>query len=350
MWVDRIERQAGMFVGVTLSRDGIRSTVPVEKALALRVDVTRSHRTALNTDFLSWKKASTARYTNEFGYRLNVTENHAIYSFEADGTTVLIPALVLMRAIFAAPAILCDFLYRPQALDFLCTPIFEGSEVEIKIVPKSLTSAVRNRPAILPRLTWFHFFPSARKMWHSVYRSACDGTLSLSLPAARADLSLRGVKKNGTLYVTDASIWTVQPNEPAYSWVPAGVAQFCFDKRKTLGKATKRATRDDGIPRTRDGTFELSEVEWNAIKSTVRYREGLENPRLRCDPKIVLSGILEKLGTGRSWAETEIQWPSRDVLNNTYLYLKKTGRWENMLSALRAVREPAAAVGYPYQT
>jgi hypothetical protein len=339
-----------MFVGVMLSRDGIKSTVPIEKALASRVDVTRSYRTTLNTDFLSWEKASTAEYANEFGYRLNVTENHVIYSFETDGITVLIPALVLVRAIFAAPAILCDFLYRPQALDFLCAPIFEGSKVEIKIVPKSLTAAIRNRPAILPRLTWFHFFPSARKMWHSVYRAACDGTLSLSLPAARADLSLRGVKKNGTLYVTDASIWTVQPNEPAYPWVPADVAELCFDKRKTSGKATKHATRDDGIPRTRDGTFELSELEWNAIKSTVRYREGHQSPRLRCDPKLVLSGILEKLGTGRSWAETEIQWPSRGVLNSTYSYLKKTGRWENMLLALRKIREPAASAGHPYQT
>lgn len=98
------------------------------------------------------------------------------------------------------------------------------------------------------------------------------------------------------------------------------------------------------------GILELSDLEWNAIKGIARYREGRQSPRRQYDPKLIVSGILEKLGTGRSWAETEIQWPSRSALGGAYSYLKETGRWENMLVALRKVRARSGPTAHPHQT
>lgn len=130
------------------------------------------------------------------------SKRHHVYRFDGD-PVVWIPALLLIRALFAGSRVTEKVLMCPNGVDFLGSAQLVDDAVEI--VPGPLYSNP-GRYAALPRLiAWTQTCADARQSHASVLHAASSGEISLRLPDARMTCWVRGLRTDGGLLVTEVN-------------------------------------------------------------------------------------------------------------------------------------------------
>lgn len=107
---------------------------------------------------------------------------HAVFSATADGTSIFVPAALLIRALWLWSESALEALMTPNGLDvFLGRTVEDGQVVALATGPlRSSQPGDRH----LRTLSWLTQQEAARHSWGSVLTNAHLGVLDLSLPVA----------------------------------------------------------------------------------------------------------------------------------------------------------------------
>lgn len=295
-------------------------------------------RTQLSTDFRSWRAASFNEFAFAMGAKAEVPEQHLTWCFIHDGRRYVVPALVLMRALFRPTARMLGFLYRPQSLEDVCTFSRPSKPDECHVAAiQSLGDRVsRIRPYLLFPLSWYFCFPSARVAWSSVLRLGNEGQLGLELPQATVKLVLTGQAYAQNVYVTAIHLLEATALEEPLEFADTHPRVIPFIAG-TLMKVTKETSAPKQLVALRGGIASVSDEEWAEIHP--QLETGFSGRLARGNLRATLDGVLQKLCYATSWQATKYPAGLTHTAASTALHRWRVdGRWEKVEAILRRRR------------
>ena len=344
-WVESLDRHNGKLVARVAGVGRPKGLVELD-AMHLPnlpgITSSRLRRVRIDSDFEAWSISSTKEYFAGFDFDLDAEEHHQVFAIMHDGVRYLIPALVLMKAMFRPFHQLAAFLFAPHGLELLSIPDLGSKEPSVHLMPGTLDTHSKRQASVREPLSWFWCFPTARKCWDSVYLWACKGKLAMDLPTGKIRLVVKGKKQAGTCYVTECSVIQVDIQERPHEFAQAHRRFIVFHEGASLGD-TRRGKRSRPAPLSdskllmRNGIWFLSDEEWDAIKPIAAPNL---SPYRKHDLRIVLDGIIEKIGSGTPWQK--MTYKAGDWRNACWEYrkLRNGGEWERICLILAQTRAP----------
>jgi hypothetical protein len=300
-----------------------------------------------NISFADWrelKPAETDAVAEELGFPPGCS-GQAFYGFEAEGQRYIIPAGVLMCALFRPFHGIAKYLFAPQGLDNLCIPYgnCEKPELLFFITPRRATGMQADKAqGILNSLSWMHCFPSARQMWCSVSEYAMQGRLDLKLPIGLFQYAgSAGLLASGDVLICDFRIRLLKTEEEPIAQFSMHTKTIEFErvlhKLNTVGIAQQNNCKylpDLTIP-LRDGDWTLTDKEWAAIEDIVV----LINTQGRfANARRLLNLQLQKLSQGLPWSRVTIGQQEQTACRKSLNRMQVDGRWDILVKRLRGLR------------
>jgi hypothetical protein len=318
-----IDFNNGRFTGTAVNQDGILDALPLSDLYRRGLPTAvKPARRRIDTNFADWRPVEMDEYLEAFGFKVptEVEICQQVFETESGNRRFVIPVLALMRALFRPTKHLLPTMFRPQALDQVCRLNSSADGLTIDVDAKWASNRVSTGHSDWNGLLgWMLAHPSANAMAGSVHHQALHGRIGMSLPSARALIVLRGLEVGRTMFVTDASVTTITPEDlPVFAIV--GVEKVMVLHDRALQKGGNRPERAGRytVPMRSDGTVELSDDEWLKIEPLI------DKPRKRHVPfklpqRDLLNGILDKLATGTAWQKVSY----------------RTGNWLNASAAFQ---------------
>lgn len=263
---------------------------------------------------------------------------HQAFETEVDGQVVVLPTLLLMRALFAPAKFFLPAVFQAQALDYLTwlTPTEAGFRMVIDANWYRTAVFTSNIRDCAPVFIWLRSCRTAEAMVSSIHRNSLGGAVALDPPEATVDVKLAGVPLGRRLLVTELRLMKLAANEAPSLVVEGFSPSVPYAARVVSGKrlGERVAPRTD-IPAHPDGTYEISDSEWEELRPTFASKYP---GRVVLDQRRILDGVLRKLATGLPWRS--MTYSVGDWKNAAFAchHLKKRGRLEGFLSQLRDLR------------
>jgi hypothetical protein len=235
-------------------------------------------------------------YLEAFGIRARSSENqHAVYALRRERSTIVIPALALIRGCYQPTRILLAEMFRPQALHRMAYT--DPSDIRrIRIVaPWSRNHFVKERSPVRV-LEWLLNDPSARQLANSVHENAMCGRIGFNFSPLELDVNISGIRRGTTIFATSV---TVQR-----ALLSSASAYAAGELHSLLALASNGAAGVSRTPlhveRGPDGRLQLSAEEWDSVRTRLRMSR---KPRTsENDLKEVFENILLKLTSDEtSW-------------------------------------------------
>ena len=241
-----------------------------------------------------------------------------------DGTRVLVPALVLMRALFRPTKFLLPMMFRAQALDrirfldFTCTP----TEV---VVGANWYGAYGSGDEVRECISWMTFFPSAVRLAASVHDSAMRGEIGMNMPHGNARTTMHGLKLGDALFVTEMRVMSIHTDEEPILAAKGCPQDFVLRDVYREGHYKGGLTVISKIPPAKNGELDVSDAEWAEIEPMLL--EGQRRNSERVSQRHLFDAILQKINFNTSWRTlvpksgqgnnarfAERNWRSRETL------------------------------------
>jgi hypothetical protein len=336
-WVDGIDRVNGRLMPMAIRADGSRLPVEPSQLQLAHVKTVTVRKRLLQSNFKAWGQAGAQEYLSGLGAPLTTSENHLVFSVEHDRMRFLVPAVVLLRALFRPYHLLADFLFAPQGLEQVCVPNADTRGM-VHWTLRELRQRQGNLASLHQPLAWMWSFPSAHKLWHSVYDHARGGRLGFCLPEGDVDLIVRGVCSGNTVYATEARVTRIVTGERPYTYAAGHPGIIAFHDGSALtGRSLPRAIAHDSALQAVRGRWSVSDAEWKRIepillKQQVKYKRRLHSLRG------LLDGVVTKLGTGASWKSISYSVGNWNNVTREYQQWVKDGRWARVRSVLIEMR------------
>ncbi|MGQ7935497.1 transposase [Paraburkholderia sp. D1E] len=343
MWLDRFERVDGKLAVVGVDQCGQSTFIPPEQMYKSKPrNLRNSDAITLRTSFCDWTQTSTCEYAAAFGTISGVTELHETYVVPTQSTRVVLPALQLQRALLGAPSVVAQYVYAPNGLEHLCSPILDNKDFSIGFLSKKQLGRTRTRNSFIQRIEWFYAFPSAYRAWSSFYRLACCGKIGVELPAAEVLMSAHGKYVGDTLYVHGLDILELTPLEPPLEWAEINRERYVVAGGLAEHIAARK-TQDTRL-RPRSDKWDMTDDEWIAIEPIASHRSHPDRPGRpsRHLLRDVVDGVIIKLGTGISWSELWNQRAAYGASPTFHKRMKVDGRWDKIVEILVRTRQQAS--------
>lgn len=325
--VEAANNQVSKLVLTELARCG----VPTPKALV---------RQKLEVRFADFNTCSAHEYLAHFGMcaRAADTDLHQVFEVESDGVRYLVPALVMMRALFRPTEHLLHRMFAPSALERTCRLDCVGEELRVVVdAPWANLAAVSRNSDWEGPLRWMMLSPSARRLADSVHQYAMAGLIAMDLPDGQAKVVFAGVRGPEAVLVTEVRILTVRPSDapdlPAADWVP----RVDYINRDWLAGRNTRDSLLFEVPPRDDGGIELSNEEWAVVAPLLAGTRKVNRPYQLCQ-RAIFDGILGKLATGKSWREATYKVGDWRNAATSYNRWNSRGTFSEAMQALRDMR------------
>ena len=338
-WIESIGREGSVLRPIYVDKDGNHALGSLTECK--RRMVVRGYQAAklLDVPLESLEPADPAEYLAAMGLESVDPRGHEIFVFEHDGKRIYIPAAVLLQSLISRLFRVGDRLFEAASLARVASPIITDGALSIKYDRKVTLNVSGQLPCVQSRFTWLTCFPSARRMWGSVYANATEGRLSLSMPSATINGSVIGLRSSGAVYATRLSIKELTPTEEALPFArPFVSSQFTFrshpdtpglQKFQASGQHSS-ITSDGRIPRG-EHSWAMTDAEWHAVFEALSARGYLTRRHARAGLDIAL----EKFGDGVAW---KTLGAASKNSQSTYFRWNQSGKWDVFLSELTAVR------------
>lgn len=274
------------------------------------------------------------------GLKLQPSEGnqHQAFEFEVVGQVVVLPTLLLMRELFAPAKFFLPAVFQPQALDSLTwlAPTEAGFRMVIDANWYRTAVFTSNVRDCAPVFAWLRSCRTAEAMVSSIHRNSLRGAVALDPPEATVDAKLAGVLLGRRLFVTELRLMSLMADESPSLVVEGFSPNVAFAARGLSGKklGVKVAPRTD-IPAHPDGTYEISDSEWEALGPML---ESKYPGRVVLDQRRIFDGTLRKLATGLPWRSMTYSVGNWENAAFAHYHLKRRGRLEEVLSRLRDLR------------
>lgn len=297
-----------------------------------------SKRVVYTGDISTWSSTTVDGYLQAFGVTVpaGLENRHDVFRSQlADGTTILVPALALMRGLLRPHRTLLSLAFTPSNVDTLGFVDYSSHPptVVLDAEPESsvhiFAADVRFEP-----LRWFHASRSARQCAQSVYDHALNGQLGLHLPRGVFQLALHGLKVGSTLFVTKLNVTsvTVSPEDCV-----ASVEQVFFFHGMATPERKVSSVSDFPVVPIRPGHHvALTDEEWAAVEPIFNSSC---NVRQRHCRRGLLDAILLKLSSARPWkAVQQVSGFDKTTLTTTFRLWQLDGRLSRVLAELELLR------------
>lgn len=338
LWVEGITRADTKLAVLKVDAAGRRSNCPLDTLKELPEQGGRCQKSKFDTNFQTWEPTGPADYARGIGMQHPISNAHRVFRLTDRDTTYLIPAQVLFKAVFRPLGTLALNLFRPQGLEQTCVP--KHTDAGVSFVMTGLSQRTQSCTSLQRPLSWMWSFPSARRMWESVYRYACSGELACDLPIGKARIVVTGVKKDGLFLVTEMTVLQVTTDEIPFEFARNHLSTIIFHEGVSfrMRQLSDFVARPDSNIAQRNGQWDLSDSEWSAIYPLFEEQQKRGNAKRKHELRSLLDGILAKLGTGIPW--TKFQFLAGTWSNASKLYgeCRKDGRWEEILGILERSR------------
>lgn len=297
----------------------------------------RAHRVVIDQELTTWREAEPRDYLMQFGFDESTSRRnlHAVYETKSNATRILIPALVLMRALFRPTRYLLPEMFRPQALDRIRFLDLSEPVPRVEFLPATLRNLPDRYGDVTTPIAWMSSFPSAMAFAASVHRFAMEGRIAVALPKAKMRLSFRGSVKRATFFATSAELLEVMATEAPLDWAAAH-PRLVF-RRATHVSETPSEVLRVALPLRSDGAVDVSDDEWRLIQPILCPPQKVKR-RSRVDPRRVFDGVLRKLVLATAWRNTPYVVGSAANARFAYRQWKRSGALEAALSVLRRAR------------
>lgn len=336
-WAEGIIAHDGQMVASILS-DGESQRVHLSQLARKGLPITPSANIRLKRVALSEiEEIDASDYVAAFGLepRLSASSRHAVYRLKWNEFSWIIPALAIQRGIFKPNRLLLEHMFRPQAIDHLCVPS-ESHDKNVELIAPWAHLSLSRLTDPRPLLRWLSNSNSGRRTAASVHSYAVQGRIGIDLPNVTADISLQGLVRGDTVYVTRCSINRIHD----------GACEALADSAATEGTLRLSCSRDERsvlgvaasltVPRQQDGSVTLQDAEWAQIEPMVRPTGRAS--RTQADLRMILDGILLKL-SGAEWKD--LSRPGLNYQNFVHYYRKwvNSGLIHELISMLAASRK-----------
>jgi Putative transposase of IS4/5 family (DUF4096) len=338
-WVLRAVQEDGQQKFMLLSEKGRVESV---NAAALATEgipfAASSKRVVYTGEISTWSCTSADEYLRVFGVAVSagLENRHTVFrSRMADGTTVLVPALALMRGLLRPHRTLLPLAFTPSNVDTLGFVDYSRHPptVVLDAEPESsvhiFAADVRFEP-----LRWFHASRSARQCAQSVYEHALNGQLGLHLPRGVFQLVLHGLKIGSTLFVTKLNVTsvTVCPEDNI-----ASVEQTFLFHGMAAPERKVSSVPDFPVVPVRPGRHvALTNEEWVAVEPLF---ESSGTVRQRHCRRGLLDAILLKLSSAHPWKVVQqASGFDKTTLTTTFRRWQLDGRLSRVLTELEYLR------------
>lgn len=297
-------------------------------------------RKQLNVRFEDFVHCSSHEYITQFGKSEaeRHEDYHRVYRVLSGGKCYLVPALVMLRALFRPNSTLLPLMFAPNALERTCRLDCSGEEVHVIVdAPWTNGHDARGRSDWETPLRWMMLHPSARRMADSVHQHAMSGRIAVDLPEGNLEVVFAGVQGASAVLVTEVRILAVTPLDmpdlPVVTWAP----RFEYVNRSwAVGRNLRESVSAD-VPLRVDGTHELTDEEWIVIGPLLvgQYKK---HPTFQHCQRKLLDGILGKLATGKSWRESSYKVGDWRNAATSYRRWTSSGTFSEAMQALRSMR------------
>jgi transposase len=339
-WARRIVVNEGELVTEIESEDGIASYFPLMDLGKLGLpDVRPAVRKKFEVKFEDFSLCDAQQYRSIFGAKEAAEEGaHQVFEVVRDGKRYLVPALALMRALFRPTFKLLPQMFVPSALERVCR--LEKVDDELKVVVDAQWATTpdpgRTREWAGP-LSWMMLHPSARRMADSVHQHAMSGRIAIDLPDGDVELVFYGVQNGLDIAVTSIRVLSVFPwDKPDLPFVNER-HQVDFINRKWAEGRNLREVLSTFIPLRADGSYELTDSEWAAIRPLLDGQRKRQRHYLHCQ-RALFNSVLGKLHTGTSWKKFKYTVGDWQTAATAYRSWRIRGTYEAAISTLRDMR------------
>lgn len=334
MWLQSVERVQGRLHGRLVSEKGAVEWMDMQSIWQHQQSLARRARASAVTRLHEWEVTDASEYLQLAGLDADLAGGHTVYAFSYNGLRFLVPAILVSKELFQPNVTLFEYLYRPSALELLLAPVPEAETTTVRLHSRYAKTHKPLSNSALGNLGWLYCFPSARDAWNSVYSSAAQGLVHVTMPKVQVRVHLRGVLFGSTLAVSTLSIRSVEPMERPFEW--AGIQPHQFLHKPNMGRITpnKRLIKPD-IEQGPNG-WALSEREWHSIRHLFASRL-----RRRSDEQIrtFVSAVLMKLGSGSGWMAVNASHGTTSKVSSFYRDCCVTGRWNEIEKIVRELRK-----------
>lgn len=343
-WIQELSQNSqGALLLRTLDLAGAERFRPINELPHTLQTTAAKHKRNAQADFKDLHRISpqeAAQVAQALGFR-SVICGQAIYAFDFDGLRYLLPASVLMCSVFRPFSGIVKYLLAPQGLDNLCIPYGNVAEPEMLFffhVTGSTGIQLERARGIINSLSWAHCFPSGKRLWSSVREYARSGQLDVDLPTGELEFLGTGIPlQNDVIFLTELRIRLLKTAETPYPAYSAHTREIEFER--VLHKLNKPRSQPYGRSKEmntllRDGFWELSDDEWNAIERTVGARLGRASTRSR------LNILLRKCSQGLPWAAVSSDATKRENYRQHLARMRSNGSWDALVNCITTLREP----------
>lgn len=323
---------------------GLPEVVPVERLAEAGVPhLLRTSRLPYEGSFSDWGVGTAKNYLSGLGMVLpaGIEGRHTVFSIPAEqGCTIMVPALVLMRAFFKPVPLLMSAVFSPAGtnllsfVDYRATPpamIPDGLELL-----KQFLAAHREVAAKM--LKWLQLSRSAQKMCQSAFLNACDGHLGLSLPDGRMRIVFHGRWAGSEFLAVKAT--AIFAEVPARDSITGKGETFFLHEMADSARETGSHIRDWHVPLRQDGICGLDAGERLLVEPVLRGQTTRLSQPLRWD---VLDIVLGKLSSGVSWKRS-VQGSRAMTCSDAAGAFRRwslDGRLAKILEILKSTRAPS---------
>jgi len=285
-------------------------------------------RKKVEVRFDEFRVCGATEYLDHFGIPARGDSDlHQVFEVDCEGERYLVPALVMMRALFQPTSHLLHGMFAPSALERSCRLNHVDDELTVVVDAQwAKLASVRYKSEWEAPLRWMMLHPTARKMADSVHQYAMSGLIALDLPAGTAEVVFAGVR---ILTVTPGDV----PDLPVADWAQR------VDYVNRDWKAGRNMTEALSIevPTHTDGCIELSDAEWAVVSPLLDGPRRGQRPYQLCQ-RTLFDGVLSKLASGKSWREASYKvgdWRNAATCYNKW---NARGAFGEAMQALRSMR------------
>ncbi len=334
MWLQSTERRNGILKAKVVKTDGSIDWLDLKNTWQLNVPIEPKSKLSATTTFAQWKLGNADAYVNEFrGAAETSPTSHQIYTFDHNGLLVVIPAILLMKALFKPSATVFEYLFRAAGLDMLVAPQQDNGSTSVTLLHRKIRQHVPIAATSLRRLQWIYCFPSARAAFDSVYRYATQGKFGVRLPNANVEISVQGQLRQNVLIASRLSVTACSPLEDPFDWAGHQPEKFRLDACKSWEQLNPVLSDPSILPGA--AGWALSDSEWSGIEHFFPSgRRRVCGNRARD----FMDGILIKLGTGVGWAKVNSSLGTTCAVSSFYQNLRQSGRWDTVVAAVMDTR------------
>ena len=287
----------------------------------------RKIKNKLEVDFSSFALTTATEYL--IGTGVSQAERHQVYAIRVENKTYLIPAIVLARAIFRPLKNIARYLLMPQGLELLCFPSpIDASRMQI--VGNAINSRLKSMNSFQQPFHWFWHYPSARRLWGSVYRHAVDGRLGVDLPHGRISMTVHGIKSGDIFRVIELVVLRILTSEnikEGEGTSPRAVSFHDGQQHRLIvptNGGRGRALNLSITIKPRNEEWGTSDEEWANIADLLKSDRSSRKPTY--SQRIIFDHILLKLGTGKIWDEFEFVHVKKSLVLWWFQIWLKDGR------------------------